>query len=169
MASSDYRHCPRCAARLKKRAGAFECPQCGLTLYMNSAPTASMLIVRNDEVLLARRGVEPFKGQYDVVGGFLEYGEHPLDGVHREVREETGLRVKVLGLLGVYMDTYGAGGKSTLNFYYVGSITSGRMRASDDVAQLKWFPLNRPPRMAFKSQAVALKDLRKWVRSHTIS
>jgi ADP-ribose pyrophosphatase YjhB (NUDIX family) len=167
MYSANYKYCPRCAAKLKRRAGAWDCPECGMTLYLNSAPTASMLIVRDDELLLARRGFQPFKGMYDIVGGFLEYGEHPLDGVHREVREETGLRVRVLDLLGVYMDTYGPGGKSTLNFYYIGCIAGGRMRAKDDVAQLKWFPLSKPPRLAFESQSVAIKDLRKWVVKHT--
>ncbi len=166
MASSEYKYCPRCASRLKKRRGAFDCPACGLTLYMNSAPTASVFILRKGEVLLARRQFAPFKGKYDVVGGFLEYGEHPLKGARRETREETGLKVRILGLLGVYMDTYGPGGKSTLNFYYVGSVLSGRMRAKDDVAELKWFPLDKPPHMAFKSQAVAIRDLRKWVREH---
>ncbi len=166
MSSSDYKYCPRCATKLKKRHGAFDCPACGFTLYMNSAPTASVFIIREGEVLLARRQFAPFKGKYDVVGGFLEDGEHPLKGVHRETYEETGLKVKILDLLGVYMDTYGPGGKSTLNFYYIGRIASGRMRARDDVAQLKWFALDKPPRMAFKSQAAAMKDLQKWVREH---
>ncbi len=166
MASSDYKYCPRCQSKLKRRRGAFHCPECGLTLYMNSAPTAAILIIRRGQVLLARRQFQPFKGKYDIVGGFLEYGEHPLKGVRREAHEETGLRVHVLGLLGVYMDTYGPGGKSTLNFYYVGSILGGRMRARDDVAQLKWFPIDKLPQLAFKSQAGAIRDLRKWVREH---
>ncbi len=166
VATSEYKYCPRCASKLKKRAGAFDCPQCGLTLYMNSAPTASVFILRKGQVLLARRQFAPFKGKYDVVGGFLEYGEHPRRAAHRETREETGLKVRILDLLGVYMDTYGPGGKSTLNFYYVASVLGGTMRAKDDVAGLKWFPLNKLPRMAFKSQVVAVRDLRKWVREH---
>src|SRR5512141_1518245 len=106
-----------------------------MIIYKNSAPTASILILQGDRVLLARRNVAPFKGKYDVVGGFLKYGEDPLTGVLREAREETGLTLKVLALLGVYMDTYGPGGKCTLNFYYVGSVVSGRLRAQDDVAE----------------------------------
>ncbi len=166
MSSSDYKFCPRCASRLTKRRGAFDCAACGLTLYMNSAPTASVFIIRKGEVLLAKRQFAPLKGKYDVVGGFLEYGEHPLNGAHRETREETGLKVKIIDLLGVYMDTYGPAGKSTLNFYYIGRSLGGRMRARDDVAQLKWFPLDKPPRLAFKSQATAIQDLQQWLREH---
>ncbi len=163
MPISDYKYCPRCASPLTKRAGAFDCPNCGMSLYMNSAPTASIFIIRKGQVLLARRQFAPFKGKYDIVGGFLEYGEHPLKGVHREAREETGLKVKVLSLLSVYMDSYGPRGKSTLNFYYVGSVVGGRMRARDDVAELRWFPMDRPPHLAFKSQATAVRDLQNWV------
>jgi ADP-ribose pyrophosphatase YjhB (NUDIX family) len=162
MKASDYRYCPRCRSRLKNTTEAFECSECGMVIYKNSAPTASMLIIRNGRVLLARRKVEPFKGKLDVIGGFLKYGEHPLRGVLRETQEETGLKVKILDFLGVYMDTYGKGGKRTLNFYYVGSIASGRMRARDDVAALEWFPLDRLPRPAFESQKAVFRDLRKW-------
>ena len=104
-----------------------------------------MLIVRNDQVLLAKRNVEPFRGEYDVVGGFLKYGEDPVTGVRRETAEETGLKVRIIKMLGVYMDTYGKGGKRTLNFYYVGEIISGQIKAKDDVAELEWFSLNKPP------------------------
>jgi len=133
-----------------------------MIIYKNSAPTASILIMRDNEVLLAKRDVEPFKGEYDVVGGFLKYGEDPVSGVLRETVEETGLKVKILGTLGVYMDAYGKGGKRTLNFYYVGSIISGRIRAKDDVAELTWFPIDKLPRPAFRSQLKVFRDLRKW-------
>ncbi len=102
------------------------------------------------------------KGRYDVIGGFLKYGEHPINGVLRETTEETGLKVKVLDMLGIYMDTYGRGGKRTLNFYFVGEIVSGRPKAGDDVASLEWFPMNKTPRPAFKSQVKVFKDLLIW-------
>jgi ADP-ribose pyrophosphatase YjhB (NUDIX family) len=160
---SDYKFCPRCKSRLKNTVDAFECGRCGMVIYKNSAPTASALIIRDGKVLLGKRGVPPLKGKYDVVGGFLKYGEDPLTGVLREAREETGLKVKILGMLGVYMDTYGRGGKSTLNFYYVATILSGRIQARDDVAELQWFPINKLPRPAFKSQLKVFQDLRTWL------
>ncbi len=164
MKPADYTYCPRCKAKLRNKGEAFECGHCGMKIYKNSAPTASILIVRDGKVLLARRKFEPFRGQYDVVGGFLKYGEHPDAGVLREAKEETGLRVRVLGLLGVYMDRYGPTGERTLNFNYVGSIGRGRMRANDDVSELTWFPIERLPRPAFASQQQVFRDLRKWYR-----
>ena len=134
-----------------------------MVIYKNSAPTAAVLIIRDREVLLAKRGVQPLKGKYDIVGGFLKYGEDPLAGALREAREETGLKVKILGMLGVYMDTYGRGGKRTLNFIYVATILSGRIKARDDVAELYWFPIKKLPQPAFNSQRKAFRDLRAWL------
>jgi ADP-ribose pyrophosphatase YjhB (NUDIX family) len=53
------------------------------------------------DVLLIRRAKEPRKGQWSLPGGKLEFGETLIEGVRREVREETGLEVEILGLVDV--------------------------------------------------------------------
>ncbi len=55
----------------------------------------------------------------------------------REVREETGLRIRLGALLGVYLDR-NAGGR-TLNLYYLARRIGGRERAADDASELAWF------------------------------
>lgn len=57
-----------------------KCGVCGKWHYHNSKPCAGALVVRDGKVLLAQRGVEPFKGYWDIPGGFLEAGEHPEHG-----------------------------------------------------------------------------------------
>lgn len=161
MNPSDYKSCPRCKSDLKNKVDSFECASCGMKIYKDSAPTASVLILRKDKVLLAKRSIDPFKGKYDVIGGFLKYGEDPLTGVVREAKEETGLKVKVTRMLGMYMDIYGKGGKYTLNIYYIGEIISGKMKAGDDAGSLKWFPIANLPKPAFKNQIEVFKDLQK--------
>ena len=109
-----------------------ECPECGFVAYASSKATAGAL-VEDDEgrVLLARRAHEPFKGRWDIPGGFLEEGEHPLDGLRRELREETGLEVEPLEFLGVWMDRYGGDStaEATLNLYWTARVTGGEPRA----------------------------------------
>ena len=81
---------------------------CGSTYYANSAPCVSALVEDDDgRVLLARRAVEPYRGLWDPLGGFLEEGEHPEDALRRELLEETGLRCEPVRFLGVWMDVYG--------------------------------------------------------------
>ena len=93
-----YKFCSNCGNELpitNNNFAAQSCARCGRTLYHNSKPCAGALIVRDGCVLLVKRAVEPFKDYWDLPGGFLEAGEHPRDGMLREVREETGLDVRV--------------------------------------------------------------------------
>lgn len=136
-----------------------------MKIFKNSVPTASVFPIRKGNVLLAIRAIEPKRGAYDAIGGFLENGEHPEDGVKREVKEETNLDIRLTGLLGIYMDEYEYQGRisKTLNFAYIAEILGGRIRAQEDVESLRWFPITKPPKnLAFKWLVPALKDLQKW-------
>jgi len=57
------------------------------------------VVIEGDRVLLARRGREPMRGEWSIPGGLLEVGESLSEGVMRELREETGLTVRVLDLI----------------------------------------------------------------------
>jgi ADP-ribose pyrophosphatase YjhB (NUDIX family) len=60
------------------------------------------VIIDNGRVLLIRRGSEPLRGEWSIPGGTLELGESLKEGVARELREETGLDVRVLDLIEVF-------------------------------------------------------------------
>jgi ADP-ribose pyrophosphatase YjhB (NUDIX family) len=165
-----YRYCPHCAAELStRRIPANDGPErrvcsvCGFIQWGNSKASSSGIVVDSQgRILLSLRACEPFLGCWDIPGGFLESWEHPEDGVRRELREETGLQVEVVGLVGVYMDTYGPPpSDDTLNFYYECRVTEGRMRAEDDVERLDWFdPRHLPGPLAFANAQRAFEDWR---------
>ena len=95
-----WRFCPRCATELDRAhvPARVECPACGFVGHANSSPCVGVVV--EDEagrVLLARRAIEPYRGMWDTPGGYLEEGEHPLDGLRRELLEETGLTVEPRG------------------------------------------------------------------------
>lgn len=137
------------------------CPECGWIAFGNAKPCVGALIEREGRLLLVRRERAPFKGWWDIPGGFLEQDEHPRRGAVREAREETGLRIALDGLLGVYHDRYGD--TYTLNLYYRAHVTGGRERAGDDAAALRWFgPEELPRRIAFGGHAREV--LRDWRR-----
>ena len=85
--------------------------------------------------------LDPFKGKWDFPGGFVEEEEHPIDCLRRELKEEAGVEVEPLELLGVWLDRYGGDGsaQTTLNFYWAARIVEGTPEPADDVAELRWF------------------------------
>lgn len=60
------------------------------------------VVIENGRALLIRRATEPLLGHWSIPGGTLELGESLQAGVARELREETGLEVRVLDLIEVF-------------------------------------------------------------------
>ena len=168
-ALDGWRYCPRCRSELEVGDGRAACPACGFTAWGHSVPTASAVCTDGDgRVLLARRAVEPDKDLWDLPGGFLEEGEDPLDGLRRELREETGLEVEPGEFLGVWIDEYpyAEAPSTTLNLYWHARVLGGHQAAADDVAALRWFPPDELPgddELAFSANA---KVLSAWRSRH---
>lgn len=163
------RYCPACGGPLQKRhlqpdePARDVCTRCGRIHFRNAKPTASALVVRDGRVLLVQRAIEPARGAWDIPGGFLEVDEHPEAGTVRELREETGLAITIIGLLGIYLDRYGSAGDAdtTLNIVYL-AMAQGDPRAADDAATIGWFaPAELPETFAFEHMRAALAD---WCR-----
>lgn len=100
------------------------------------------LIFRRDRILMAQRGKEPLKGWWSLPGGALELGESLADGVRREVREETGLEVRPLGVLEIFERIMRDAGGATEYHYvlidYICRVTGGELCAGDDVCAVEW-------------------------------
>ncbi len=102
---------------------------------------------------------------WDVIGGFLEPGEHPEKGMKREVHEETGLKVEPTDMIGFFMDVYD-GSFPTLNICYTAAVTGGKLKPGDDIEELQWFEISKLPKnIAFKNEREMLKQLIRWHRN----
>ena len=104
-------------------------------------------VFRGSEVLLVRRGNEPSKGKLGIPGGVVELGETAEEAVVREVEEETGIRVKPLRVLNV-LDSIVRDDEDGIRFHYVlieflCEPIGGELRASSDVSDAFWAPLER--------------------------
>lgn len=152
--------CSDCGATLAERTidGRLRqvCLACGRIHWRNAKPCAGALVVRNGKVLLVRRAVEPFRGCWDIPGGFCEADEHPAETALREVREETGLEIELTGLLGLWLDDYA--GNYTLNVHYLARPLSRQLHPASDVDGAAWFASDALPRqIAFENGRRALR------------
>jgi ADP-ribose pyrophosphatase YjhB (NUDIX family) len=154
--------CPRCRGELSREPRRVVCEDCGFVAYANPKPTATAVCVdEHERVLLTRRAIEPYLGAWDLPGGFVEEGEHPLDALRRELKEETGYEIEPDRFLGAWMDQYGGDStaQSTLNLFWTARVVAGEPQAADDVSELGWFePDELPPsdELAFNCVAEAL-------------
>ncbi len=157
------RYCPRCGSRLVKRddhgSPRLTCPACGYVHYRNPVPAAGVILTRPGEVLLVKRRYAPRAGAWCVPAGFMEHGETPERCARRELREETGLVVRLTGLFGVYAGLDDPRARTVL-ILYTGRRAGGRLVPGDDALDARFYPLGRLPRtIAFESHRLALAEL----------
>lgn len=103
------------------------------------------VLIENDRTLLIRRGNEPLLGQWSIPGGTLELGETLVEGVARELLEETGLIVRALELIEVFErinqdggESHGTNGRPRFHFVIVDYLCErigGTPRAGGDATE----------------------------------
>ncbi len=100
------------------------------------------MILEGDKVVLVERGREPLKGRWSLPGGVVEVGELVKDALRREVKEETGLEVEVIGLIEVF-ERIQRDAEDRPEYHYVlldyyCEPRGGRLQAGSDVARAEW-------------------------------
>jgi len=110
------------------------------------------LIVSEGRVLLSVR--RELRG-WELPGGYPEPGEDGAVAVVREVREETGLRVRVERVVGDYVRT---GFRPHTARVYACSVVGGSLTPSDETPLVRWFPCDRLPETIFPWFRVPIED-----------
>ncbi len=100
------------------------------------------VVVRDGAVLLVQRAREPLEGQWTIPGGGVEVGETLKEAVARELKEETGLEVRVLELVDAFErivpDDTGRARFHYVLLDYLCEPLGGELRASSDVRDVAW-------------------------------
>jgi ADP-ribose pyrophosphatase YjhB (NUDIX family) len=104
-----------------------------------------------DAILLEHRADSPDSG-WGFPGGFLDYGESPMQAVVREFKEETGLNVEVVRVLGIstHITDKNAWGDAQENIAvgFEVQLVGGSIQADgDETLEVKWLPTHPEPKM----------------------
>jgi 8-oxo-dGTP diphosphatase len=161
--SHAYRFCPRCAHALEKRrlrAGEPErlvCAGCEFVFYLDPKIAVGTIIrTTANRIVLVRRAIEPGYGKWVFPGGYVDRGEPlPLAAV-REAREESGLDVRLDGLVNIYSYP----GRAPVIVVYAATALGGTLATDDEGLEASEVDPGAIPwgELAFRSTEEALRD-----------
>jgi 8-oxo-dGTP diphosphatase len=129
--------------------------------YKTPKLTADGAVLKDKKILLIKRKFNPYKDKWGLPGGFVEYGERVENAVIREVLEETGLKVKVVDIIGVYSDPNRDPRGHTITIAFLLELFGGELKSGDDASDAKFFDFNDLPDLAFDHDNIINDVLRR--------
>jgi ADP-ribose pyrophosphatase YjhB (NUDIX family) len=159
---AGYRFCPQCAGRLDSRvlrAGdppRLVCQDCGFVFFLDPKVATGAVFSLNGGILLVQRAIEPSYGKWVFPGGYVDRGEALEAAAVREVKEESGLDVRLTRLLGVYSSP----GHPVILIAYAGEVTGGSIQVDEEGLDARLFTPSDIPwdQLAFPSTHQVLRD-----------
>ncbi|MEK6757807.1 MAG: NUDIX domain-containing protein [Nanoarchaeota archaeon] len=129
--------------------------------------------IRDDDlkVLLVKRDIEPFKGEWAIPGGFVRINESLEDAAKRELEEETGVKDVYLEQLYSFGNPERDPRGRVITIAYIALINSEKikLKATTDASDVQWFSIKKIPSLAFDHKKIldySLKRL-KWKFEYT--
>jgi ADP-ribose pyrophosphatase YjhB (NUDIX family) len=155
MKPLELNFCPCCGAPMTDRfvfgRTRRACTACGFVFFREPKLAVGALVEQDGRVLLVRRAVDPKLGYWCLPAGYVEYDEGPVEAALREVKEETGLVVRVTGLMAAFhvrSDPRGMG----IILIYCAVPEGGTLAPGDDASEARFFaPEELPHKLAFAS------------------
>jgi ADP-ribose pyrophosphatase len=167
---NKFRFCPLCGKDLVPLPsgpdrGRPSCLQGHFVHYNNPAITAFAFVERSGCYLVLRRGQQPYRGRWELPGGFVEAGESPAEAVRREIFEETGLRVEAPSIIGAYTSRYGDDGKWTVDVAFHCQAPSSELSLSAESSDAAWVSIEQMPPLAFAGEQCAFEEFKQGMAS----
>jgi ADP-ribose pyrophosphatase YjhB (NUDIX family) len=161
--SHAYRFCPRCGHALERRllkAGEPErlvCPSCTFVFYVDPKIAVGTIIrTQSSRIVLVKRAIEPGYGKWVFPGGYVDRGEPLTVAAVREAREESGLEIRLDGLVNIYSYP----GRAAIIVVYAATAVSGELAPDDESLEAAEVAPAAIPwdELAFRSTRQALRD-----------
>lgn len=122
------------------------CTTCGAVTYLDPKLAVAVLISQDDRVLLGKRAEHTRQpGKWSFPAGFVERGEAVEAAAIRETQEETGLTVEP----GPLLSLISAPGETVVLAVFPTATWTGTPVPGDDLVEVRWFPFDRLPELAF--------------------
>ena len=101
------------------------------------------VVWKNNDILLVKRAKPPRLGQWSIPGGKQELGETIQEAVHREILEETSVKIEIVELIDV-VDAINVDRKGAVEFHatlidYAARYIDGKEIAGSDAKEVGWF------------------------------
>jgi ADP-ribose pyrophosphatase YjhB (NUDIX family) len=159
---SGYQFCPRCGGSLASRVlkagepARLVCQACGFVFFLDPKVATGAVFSLDGGILLVQRGIEPSYGKWVFPGGYVDRGEALEVAAIREVKEESGLDVRLTRLLGAYSSP----GYPVILIAYAGEVTGGSIRVDEEGLDARVFAPAEIPwgDLAFPSTSQVLRD-----------
>lgn len=143
--------------------------------YPHPAVTTDCVIFGFDgtqlNVLLVKRGGEPYAGWWAFPGGFLNITESAEVGALRELQEETQLTPAYVEQFHTYTDPDRDPRERVITIAYLALVNIQQVKGADDAKEARWFPLDQIPHLAFDHGIIlhdAMGCLRQRIHFHPI-
>ena len=152
--TNNFRYCPFCRTTLILQESGNRhrptCPNCGFIHFKNPAPAVCILVVQADQVLMGKRISNVGGGRWALPSGYIEYDDDFIIAAIHEVKEETGLDVKIQSIVNVD-SAFLSPQYHFLTIYLLARVVGGELCAGDDFEEAAWFPVTGPlPEMSFR-------------------
>lgn len=135
---------------------------CLLCRFNNPKPSTAGIIIRDGKLLVAKRVHDPFKGEWDFLGGYVGENETAEEAHKREIKEELGVDCEVT-FLGSFPGTaqYEDFEYPVLSFAYLTELKGEVRLNKKENSQIEWVALSELKHIAFDSNQKILKFLQK--------
>ncbi|GEM_PF-204808 len=135
--------------------------QCNLCAFENPKVCVTAVVLKDNKILVARRNEDPFKGEWDFIGGYAQKDESLEDALKREIKEELGVESDVRYIsafpgFAVYQDKE----FPVVSFAYLTTL-KGEIVLNEENTETAWVPLKELQTIAFDTNKKILTYLKK--------